>query len=58
MKILILFMCVFLVGCTMTATKDKDRVVLKGFGSGKAEFPDGTKIEKGLIKIPDLNIDN
>ena len=45
-------------GCTMTAVKKGDTVALRGFGSGKAEYPDGTKIEKGLIALPKIELDN
>jgi len=56
----ILLMAVLLLcSCTMTAVKKNDNVVaLRGFGSGKAEFPDGTKIEKGLITLPPIRLDN
>ena len=60
MKISILLIgIVLLCGCIMTATNQKgETVILDGFGSGEVEFPDGTKIKKGLIDFPDLNLRN
>ena len=46
-------------GCAMTAVNQKgEKVTLSGMGSGSAEFPDGTKIEKGLITFPDFTVKN
>ena len=54
---LCLLLC--LSSCTMTAINQKgEKVKLRGFGSGKAKFPDGTEIEKGLINFPQIKLDN
>lgn len=54
----LLVLCLLITGCTMTAVKQGDTVALRGFGSGEAEFPDGTKIKKGLINLPPLKLEN
>ena len=60
MKVLILYVLVVfsICGCTMTAKRYDNKVTLSGLGGGEAEFPDGTKIKKGLITIPKIELDN
>lgn len=40
----------------MKATQLDNVIILTGFGSGEAEFPNGAKIKKGLITFPNIPV--
>ncbi len=59
MRKMLLILCVFcLMGCAMTAAKTEDAITLDGWGSGKATFPEGYSIEKGLFSWPQIKVNN
>ena len=41
-------------GCAAKASKTETTATLSCFGSCEAEFPDGTKIKKGIISFPNF----
>ncbi len=58
-NLIILIISTMCFGCAMIATAPNgDQIRLSGFGSGSAEFPNGTKIEKGLINLPQIKLEN
>ena len=45
----------FLSGCTTIASREGDKMILRGWGAKSAEWPDGAKIEKEEpVRIPDI----
>lgn len=55
-KIGLLVLCLLVAqGCTVTATRDGDTMVLKGFGAKEAKWSDGSGISKEEpFKVPDV----
>ena len=43
-------------GCAAKANKTETTAQLSCFGSCEVEFPDGTKIKKGIVTFPSIPI--
>jgi len=55
MKKTTLILCLFLsMGCAAKANKTETTVTLSCVGSCEVEFPDGTKMKKGIITFPSV----
>lgn len=45
-------------GCSMTIKATKDECTLSGFGGGSGSIEGKCTVEKGLIPLPDLKVQN
>jgi len=55
MKFLIILLAIFLSGCAVSASKNGDTLLLRGWGAKRAVWPDGSSIEKEEpIHVPNI----
>lgn len=53
--LLTMFIIFTVLGCAAKANKTKTTATLNCMGSCEVEFPDGTKMKKGIVTFPNIS---